>query len=64
MISLSNSITNNIVALLLQYYSDMTILRSDCNILLLPVMQLTQPAITCLKLTVETIEQCVKYVQS
>ena len=60
MISLSNSITNNIVALLLQYYSDTAILRSDRNILLLPVMQLTQPAIKCLKLTVETIEQCVK----
>ena len=24
----------------------------------------TQPAITCLKLTIETPEQCVKYVQS
>ena len=25
---------------------------------------LTQPAITCSKLTIETLEQCVKYVQS
>ena len=25
---------------------------------------LTQPAFTCSKLTIETLEQCVKYVQS
>ena len=31
---------------------------------LAPIWVGTQPAITCSKLTIETVEQCVKYVQS
>ena len=37
----------------------------ECNLNgLIEGRELTQPAITCLKLTIETLEQGVKYIQS
>ena len=44
----------------------MTVLKSDSSIFLEETKKLmvSQPAITCLKLTIETQEQGVKYAQS
>ena len=38
--------------------------KGKCNNLVKPITELTQTAITCSKLTLETLEQGVKYVQS
>ena len=36
----------------------------DAFVLVFPLLTSTQPAITCLKITIETLEQGVKYAQS
>ena len=38
--------------------------KNICNKVRVQVNLLTQPAFACLKSTIETPEQCVKYVQS